>query len=136
MLSVLLFIITLLSGFLVSFNFLAEKFNQLEQVRELVGKSKLYVGITSVIIGIWSLLKGYIIADLIPASLAIASGLILAGVVFNYINLSDDPEKSNMKKVTIQENLDKYSLPIGITTMVFSVLHFIDVVSVGETYFI
>ncbi|MDH4127716.1 MAG: hypothetical protein OEV44_03105 [Spirochaetota bacterium] len=138
-----------LAGFIVSYNFLVDKITELEKVRSLVEKSKLYVGLLSVFMGIWSLFNPYyrividknyfempfgsvsFIGDLIPSILLIICGVTLASVVLKYINLSDDSLKSDFRKTKTQELLDKYSFLLGIITFIFGFLHLVDVIGGG-----
>ncbi len=126
--SVLLFITCLIGGFLVSFNFLAEKVPKLEEIRKLVESIKLYTGLAAFIIGLWSLIRGDLYIDFIPSILSVVCGLILSSIVFNYFNFSQDPEKSNLIKSNIQNKLDTYSTAIGFMSILFGFIHFLDVV--------
>ncbi len=135
--SVLLFIICLLAGFIVSYNYLAEKFSQLDQIKDIVNSTRIYIGIAGIIIGFWSILRQDIIYDLFPAIFSIASGLVLATVVFKYFNLSADHDKSEERKSKIQDALEKYNTLIGFGTLIFAIVHLIDlIVASGEIPFI
>ncbi len=116
----------------MSYPYLSEKFHQLGDIQGIVENSKLYVGIYSVVIGLYSLIRGDFYADLIPSLLSICSGLILATVIFNYINLSKDNNTSDDRKNKIQTALEHYSTPIGLATLLFAIIHLIDIIAGGK----
>jgi len=134
------FVVFTLAGFLVSFKFLSEKVPALEKVKDIAEKLKIYVGLGAVFVGVWSLFSPYVgadgrkidfLGDLVPSVLSIASGLLLATVVFKYVNFSEDMEKSNTRRSKIQETLEKYSIPIGLATLAFGFIHLIDIIAGG-----
>ncbi len=134
-LSWLLFVTCLLAGFIASFSFLSQRFPQLEQVRGIVEGSKAIVGLAALSIGLISLIS-YHIYDFLPAVLSAASGLLLASVVFKYINFSEDPEKSNQRKLRLQDQLDHYASHIGLSTLGIAFLHLVALLIGGLTPFI
>jgi len=133
----------------VSFNFLEERVSSLIKIKELVMKTRIYVGLVSVFFGIWSFFSPYFavkasvdiqfgqfsfLGDLIPAVLLTASGLILASLALTYVNLSGDLSKSDERKQKIQGLLEKYSTIIGVSTFIAGFLHIIDLVGGGYPF--
>ena len=133
----------------MSFNFLEERVSSLIKIKELVMKTRIYVGLVSVFFGIWSFFSPYFavkasvdiqfgqfsfLGDLIPAVLLTASGLILASLALTYVNLSGDLSKSDERKQKIQGLLEKYSTIIGVSTFIAGFLHIIDLVGGGYPF--
>ncbi|GMT48522.1 MAG: hypothetical protein IEMM0008_0061 [bacterium] len=134
-LSWLLFVTCLLAGFIASYSFLSQRFQQLEQIRGIVEGSKAIVGLAALSIGLISLIS-YHIYDFFPAVLSAASGLLLASMVFKYINFSADPEKSDQRKSRLQDQLNHYSSHIGLSTLGIAFVHLIALFIGGLTPFI
>ena len=137
-----------IAGFYVSYDFLEAKISSLVKIKEIVAKTRLYIGFVAVALGVLSFFRPFFtkisggielanspfIGDLIPALLLLASGLIMASVVFNYINLSDEAAKSEERKNKVQQSLEKYGTVIGIATIIAGVLHFIDLIGGGYPF--
>ncbi|MDH5681222.1 MAG: TMEM43 family protein [Spirochaetota bacterium] len=138
-----------IAGFYVSYNFLEERISSLIKVKDIVMKTRMYVGLASMFFGVWSFFSPYFavkasvdiqfgqfsfLGDLIPAVLLTASGLILASLALTFVNLSGDLSKSDERKQKIQSTLDNYSTVIGISTIIAGFLHIIDLIGGGYPF--
>lgn len=143
----LLVITCILAGLWVTYPFLKTRMSKLDDGQAFIDKTKIYIGLIAFFVGLWYFVSpssspfgGYwgrvdFIGDLLPALFGILSGLLLSSEkLLPYINFSQDSETSNSKKESIQKFLESQDIVIGLGTLIFGLLHIVDLVTGGYPF--
>lgn len=117
----------ILCGFIGSFEYLVNKFPNLDNLRELVNRMKNIIAGISVFVGIWKFFgpdsyAGNIpaisfIGDLIPSLLAIIMGITVNPKILNLIAIPKD------KKGKISKIFSSNHIVLGFLAMIFGFVH-------------
>ena len=132
-------------GFVTSYPFFLEQFKGIAKYRPIfdrLNENKSYIGLVSMGIGLWYFISPTeserywgnldFIGDLIPSLLCIVVGFFLSQkVLLNYINFSDEEERSKERQLRFGIILEKYGVNLGLGTFLFGIIHIIDVVGGG-----
>ncbi len=121
-------VFSIVSGFILSIPFLVDQNVPLEGAKDATDPFRIYLAIICLLLGLINIFGAtdiFIIGNLLPAIALLLCSIGLSDKLLKYINFSQDPEKSKIRKEKVNNFIRKSSSLIGILTFIIGILHFI-----------